>query len=235
MSYDENLAERVRGLLASRTDVVEKRMFGGLCFMVNGAMCCGLTKTDFMVRVGPDQYDAALAEPDARPMDFTGRPLKGMVYVAEEALDTQSRLARWVQRGVDFATTKTSNDRRRMPRATSPRSASSKSSRTAEDAFAALVAAFSRDADVEAPEATRRAFGSNALKVKGRIFAMLVRGELVLKLPQARVVALIAAGKAGPFDAGKGKPMKEWATIESSPGEWSALAREARAFVEAQR
>lgn len=85
MSYDENLAARIRCVLSERTDVVEKKkMFGGLCFMVGGAMCCGLTKTDFMVRVGADQYDDALAQPHARPMDFTGRPLAGMVYVAPE-------------------------------------------------------------------------------------------------------------------------------------------------------
>ena len=73
MSYDEALAGRIRKLLGTRTDVVEKKMFGGLCFMVHGAMCCGLTKTDFMVRVGPARYDEALAEPHARPMDFTGK------------------------------------------------------------------------------------------------------------------------------------------------------------------
>ncbi|MDG4870807.1 hypothetical protein P8631_22665, partial [Guyparkeria sp. 1SP6A2] len=64
--------------------------------------CCGLTKTDFMVRVGPDRYDDALAEPHARPMDFTGRPLKGMVYVAPEGLRTASMLTRWVKRGLAF-------------------------------------------------------------------------------------------------------------------------------------
>ena len=58
--YDEKLAARVREALADRTDVVEKKMFGGLCFMVNGSMCCGLTKSDFMVRVGPKQYEEAL-------------------------------------------------------------------------------------------------------------------------------------------------------------------------------
>ena len=102
MSYDERLAARVREALAARDDVVEKRMFGGLCFMVNGAMCCGLTKSDFMVRVGPAQYDDALAEPHARLMDFTGRPLKGMVYVAPEGLRTKAALARWVRRGLAF-------------------------------------------------------------------------------------------------------------------------------------
>jgi TfoX/Sxy family transcriptional regulator of competence genes len=104
MSYDENLAARIRDVLADRTDVVEKKMFGGLCFMVNGSMCCGLTKTDFMVRVGPEQYDAALARPHARPMDFTGRPLAGMVYVAPDGLRTRATLVRWIERGLVFVT-----------------------------------------------------------------------------------------------------------------------------------
>jgi TfoX/Sxy family transcriptional regulator of competence genes len=102
MSYDENLATRVRALLAERDDVVEKKMFGGLCFMVSGAMCCGLTKSDFMVRVGANYYEEALAQPHARPMDFTGRPLKGMVYVAPEGLRTKAALTRWVRRGIEF-------------------------------------------------------------------------------------------------------------------------------------
>ncbi len=102
MSYDENLAARVRQALGPRDDVVEKKMFGGLCFMVNGAMCCGITPTDLMVRVGPDQYDEALAQPHARPMDFTGRPLKGLVYVAPAGVRTQAALASWVARAVTF-------------------------------------------------------------------------------------------------------------------------------------
>ena len=102
MSYDEKLADRVREVLGPRDDVVEKKMFGGLCFMVNGAMCCGLTQTDLMVRVGPEQYEDALAESHARPMDFTGRPLKGMIYVAPAGLRTRAALAKWVGRGVAF-------------------------------------------------------------------------------------------------------------------------------------
>jgi TfoX/Sxy family transcriptional regulator of competence genes len=103
MSYDEKLADRIRAVLSERDDVVEKKMFGGLCFMVNGAMCCGLTKSDFMVRVGPDAYDEALAQPHARPMDFTGRPLTGMVYVDPAGLRTRAALARWIGRGVAVA------------------------------------------------------------------------------------------------------------------------------------
>jgi TfoX/Sxy family transcriptional regulator of competence genes len=102
MSYDEKLASRIRALLAERDDVVEKKMFGGLCFLVNGAMCCGLTKSAFMVRVGAVNYEDALAQPHARPMDFTGRPLKGLIYVAPEGLRTKAALARWVSRGIEF-------------------------------------------------------------------------------------------------------------------------------------
>lgn len=103
MSYDEKTADRVRRILSGRTDVVEKKMFGGLCFMVNGRMCCGLTQTAFMVRVGSDHYDDALAQPHTRPMDFTGRPLTGMIYVDPAGYRTDAALAKWVARGVDFA------------------------------------------------------------------------------------------------------------------------------------
>ena len=72
MSYDERLASRLRALLSKRRDVVEKKMFGGLCFMVNGKMCCGVVKDDLVVRVGPERHARALAAPHARPMDFTG-------------------------------------------------------------------------------------------------------------------------------------------------------------------
>jgi hypothetical protein len=102
MAYDEKLAERVRRVLRDRVDVAEKRMFGGLCFMVNGRMCCGLTKTDLMVRVGPEKYQDALAEPHARAMDFTGKPLAGMVYVAPEGVRSKAALARWIGRGIEF-------------------------------------------------------------------------------------------------------------------------------------
>jgi TfoX/Sxy family transcriptional regulator of competence genes len=102
MSYDEKTADRVRRILRTRSDVVEKKMFGGLCFMVNGAMCCGLIADALMVRVGPDRHEEALAQPYARPMDFTGRPSAGMVYVDPPGYRTDTALARWVERGVDF-------------------------------------------------------------------------------------------------------------------------------------
>ena len=117
MSYDEKLAARVRRMLAVRSDVVEKKMFGGLCFMVGGSMCCGLTKTDFMVRVGPTHYDEALAQPHARPMDFTGPPLKGMVYVAPEGLLTDAALEGWIRRGLAFVAKEGATVQKRRRRA----------------------------------------------------------------------------------------------------------------------
>jgi TfoX/Sxy family transcriptional regulator of competence genes len=104
MSYDERTAARIRAVLARRRDVVERKMFGGLTFMVNGAMCCGITAEALVVRVGPAAYEAALAEPHVRPMTFTGRPLAGMVYVDPPGYRTARGLGRWVQRGVEFVT-----------------------------------------------------------------------------------------------------------------------------------
>ena len=103
MAYDEELAERVREALATRRGVSEKRMFGGLTFLVGGHMCCGIVGDELMVCVGPQAYVAALARRHARQMDFTGRPLGGYVYVAREGLRTHHAVRAWVERGVTFA------------------------------------------------------------------------------------------------------------------------------------
>jgi hypothetical protein len=107
---------------------------------------------------------------------------------------------------------------------------------TAEERFADVVEALLDQPDVTPPSNSGREFGSNALKVKGRIFAMFVRGSLVVKLPATRVATLIAAGAGGPFDAGKGKPMREWLTVEpSSPLDWLSVVQEALRFVSGVR
>ncbi len=103
MPYNEQLVERVRGVLAKNRDVAERKMFGGLTFMVRGNMACGVASDHLMVRVGPDAYDDALGQPHARLMDFTGRPMKGMVFVEPAGLKRDANLKAWVQRGVDFA------------------------------------------------------------------------------------------------------------------------------------
>lgn len=102
MAYDEGLAERVREYLQKRTDVGEKRMFGGLCFMVRDHMCCGLIGDDLMARVGPDAYDTCLALPHAGVMKFTGRPMKGMLTVDAAGLAEDADLAAWVDRCLAF-------------------------------------------------------------------------------------------------------------------------------------
>lgn len=102
MAYDEGLAERIRAHLDGHVDVSEKRMFGGIAFMMGGHMCAGVVKTDLMVRVGPDGYAGALALPGARPMDFTGKPLKGFVYVDGETVADDGALADWLGRGLAF-------------------------------------------------------------------------------------------------------------------------------------
>jgi TfoX N-terminal domain len=104
MAYDERLANRVRQALGrqQQTDFAEKRMFGGLAFMVRGHMCCGIVGSELMVRVGPEGYAEALAAPQAREMDFTGRPLTGMVYVEPAGFKTQRALDAWVGRGLAF-------------------------------------------------------------------------------------------------------------------------------------
>jgi hypothetical protein len=78
-------------------------MFGGLCFMVGGNMCVGIVGDDLMVRVGPDGWEEALSRPHAREMDFTGKSMRGMVYVAPEGLSEDDDLRKWVDRGLDYA------------------------------------------------------------------------------------------------------------------------------------
>ena len=103
MAYDEGLSQRLREVVEEQPGIAEKKMFGGLCFMLSGNMCLGVVGDELMVRVGPDAYEACLAEPHAREMDFTGRAMKGMVYVATEGFESDEDLASWVQRGVAFA------------------------------------------------------------------------------------------------------------------------------------
>ncbi len=117
MTYDPSLAERVRSVLVGQPVVTEKKMFGGLSFMLNGNMCCGVIGDDLMVRVGPDRYDEALARPHSRTMDFTGRPLKGMLYVGREGFETDEALKAWVGLAVSFAgSLPQGGSRRRTPR-----------------------------------------------------------------------------------------------------------------------
>jgi hypothetical protein len=96
MAYDECLAQRLREHFADRRDLAEKKMFGGLAFMFRGHMLIGISGEVLMARVGPEQYDSALKRPHARAMDFTGRPMKGFVYVDPPGFSTDAKLEKWI-------------------------------------------------------------------------------------------------------------------------------------------
>lgn len=103
MAYDEGLAERMREALADRDDLQEKKMFGGLSFLLNRNLCCGVIGDEMIVRVGPDASDAALQKPHARVFDFTGKPMKGWVIVAQKGFEGDDDLRHWIEMGLGFA------------------------------------------------------------------------------------------------------------------------------------
>ena len=105
MAYDESLATRVKEILSVRADVAERKMFGGLAFMLAGNMCCCVTESGLIVRVGSEGYEEALALPHAGLMDFTGRPMRGWVLVRPGGLTSHAGLNEWVTRGIEFAAT----------------------------------------------------------------------------------------------------------------------------------
>ena len=102
MAFDEGLAERLREILDRRRGVTEKKMFGGLCFLLNGRMFVGIVKQTLMVRVGPDAHATALRQPHARPMDFTGRPMRGYVFVEPAGFEADADLREWVRLALGF-------------------------------------------------------------------------------------------------------------------------------------
>ena len=105
MGYDQATLERVRLALSERKDVVEKRMVGGRSFMVRGHLCCGVTGDALMVRIGPEDYERALAEPHVRPMEFARKPLVGYVLVDPAGVETDEALAAWLGRAISFVST----------------------------------------------------------------------------------------------------------------------------------
>ncbi|WP_018989353.1 TfoX/Sxy family protein [Aromatoleum toluclasticum] len=104
MAFDEGLAERLRDELRAHHDIAERRMFGGLAFMLHGHMCVGILDDTLVVRVGAERYEDALRTAHARPMDFTGRPLTGFVMVEPPGFESDADLSRWVKRALRFNT-----------------------------------------------------------------------------------------------------------------------------------
>jgi TfoX/Sxy family transcriptional regulator of competence genes len=103
MAYDEKLADRVRERIAeTHKNIEEKKMFGGLCFMVNDKMCVGVEQERLMLRIDPDQYEELLEKDGCRPMDFTGKPMKGYVFVDKAVLRSKKQLDFWIGLALDY-------------------------------------------------------------------------------------------------------------------------------------
>jgi len=102
MPYDENLAKRIEYILRSRREVSQKKMFGGLCFLLNGNMLFGINEDKLMARVGQENYKFALKQKHVTEMDFTGKPLKGIVYVLQEGIKRKDSLKKWINICIDF-------------------------------------------------------------------------------------------------------------------------------------
>ncbi len=115
MAYDEQLANRIRQVFGTRSDITERKMFGGLAFLHRGRMCCGIVGRDLMVRIPGDEFDAVMRGRHVRPMDFTGKPLRGFVYVSPPGFRTAAALRTWVSRGERVAKKKATEPTKRRP------------------------------------------------------------------------------------------------------------------------
>ncbi len=103
MAFDENLAQRFREILSKTKGITERKMFGGICFMVNGNMIGGVLKEDLIVKVGKENHNKAIADKNARSFNFTGKPMVGILYVAPEGVKTKAALSKWVAMGLTHA------------------------------------------------------------------------------------------------------------------------------------
>jgi len=103
MAYSEILEERITNLLKSTKSVVKKKMFGGVAFMLKDKMFCGIVKDDLMVRCLEENFESLLKKPNARQMDFTGRPMKGFLFVDAAGIKTDNKLNKWIDIGIEFA------------------------------------------------------------------------------------------------------------------------------------
>jgi hypothetical protein len=115
MAYGEQLANRIRQAFGTRNDITERKMFGGLAFLCLSRMCCGIVGSDLMVRVADDEFDVIMRGRHVRPMDFTGRPLRGFVYVSPPGFHTAAALRTWLSRGERVAEEKATGPTKRRP------------------------------------------------------------------------------------------------------------------------
>ena len=102
MAYNEKIGHRIRERLSDLPNIEEKEMFGGIAFMLNNKMCVGVVKEDVMCRIDPDKYEEALEKPGCRPMDFTGRPMKGWIYIDEHGMKNKKDFDHWIDLALEF-------------------------------------------------------------------------------------------------------------------------------------
>lgn len=102
MAFDETLATRIRQSLARRKNIEDKRMFGGIGFLLNGNLLVGVSKDSLIVRIGPDEYQEAMLEPHVKAFDITGKPMKGWVLVEPHGVENDDQLKQWIERALKF-------------------------------------------------------------------------------------------------------------------------------------
>ena len=117
MAYDEKTAERVRKLLSERRGVIEKKLMGGLCFMVAGGMCCSVSgRGGLLIRIRPDTQEQTLREPHVQPVEMRGKTMTGFVRVAPDGYRTEAALTGWVHRGIDAVSARSEKSSGARPR-----------------------------------------------------------------------------------------------------------------------
>ena len=105
MAYSKSLVERIRHIVSRQRGITEKKMFGGVCFLLNGNLLVGVWRDSLIARVGKDAYEAALEEEHVREFDITGRPMKGWVMVEPDGIDSEHQLAQWIEQAAEFVRT----------------------------------------------------------------------------------------------------------------------------------
>jgi TfoX/Sxy family transcriptional regulator of competence genes len=234
MGYDEGLAERIRAALRATSEVTEKRIVGGgLGFMRDGKMFVGVMNDNLLVRVGPQHRADVLKQAGVRPLRLGRKETAAYVLVDPAAIRGRATLRKWIDLAAVLAAPSRAS-------AKAGRAKGKPATTSADPRIGKLVEAFRADPKLRAVAETfdasnasawPRRFGSNGLKVNGKLFALFTQGTLVVKLRKDRVAALIAKGDGKPFDPGHGRLMKEWLTVVNPKVSWSALAKEAHAFV----
>lgn len=177
LAYNERLAERIRLALGRQSDVTERKMFGGIAFLHDGRMCCGIVGQDLMVRILEVDMPSVMRQLHVRPMDFTGRPLRGFVYVAPAALSTARALKTWIDRGLRFASSAEAPRRART-------SSAKKNLRDCVARYEKLVATN--------PRIERKGATMPYTSLNGHMFSFLTKtGTLALRLPAAEREAFL--------------------------------------------